>query len=251
MRNHFAAALIFSALVLAPAIAADVPSAEALLQRFADSTGTPAAIAAIHNARMTGSVEITGMGISGKAEIVEEGEKTWTAIDLQGLGRIEQGFDGETAWEKNAIQGTRLIEGEEKSMMKRSSGFSLLTSWKDDYVSAKTVGESISGGKAAWKVEMTPKEGKPETFFFNKESGLLTGMSAVVTTALGDIPAEVLFSDYRRVGAITTAFTMTQKAMSQEIVMKFDRVEWNVPLPKDRFALPDDVRALLNKQQAK
>ena len=78
-------------------------------------------------------------------------------------------------------------------------------------------------GKPAWKVEMTPKEGKPETFFFDRDSGLLVRISAVLSTALGDIATEATMSDFRPVDGILTPFAMTEKAMSQNIVMRFAR----------------------------
>ena len=229
--------------------AADLPSGESLIQRFIERSGGVAAYAKARNAQMSGTVEIEGRNISGKVEMVEEGDKSWTGLELPGIGKIEQGFDGETAWESNPIQGSRLIEGDEKSALKRSSGFALIHSWKDEYSAARTVGEEDFHGKPAWRVEMTPKDGKPETFHFDKESSLLVGMSATVSTPLGDIAADVTLSDYRAVDGIQTPFTMTQGAMGQVIVMHFDRIAYNAAVPKDRFALPPEVKALVAKKK--
>ena len=131
------------------ATAADLPSGEALLQRFVERSGGAAAYAKVKNAEMTGTVEVAGMNINGTVQMVEEGEKSWTAMDIAGIGRIEQGYDGETAWEKNAIQGTRLIEGDEKSALKRESGLALVNNWRDEYSGARTIGEEEIDGKAA------------------------------------------------------------------------------------------------------
>jgi hypothetical protein len=228
---------------------ADLPSAETLLQHYVERSGGADAWAKARNSRTTGTVEIAGRSITGTVEVVEEGVKSLTAIDLAGIGKIEQGFDGETAWERNAIQGARLIDGDEKNALKRSSAFALANSWKDEYSGARTLGEENLDGKPAWKVEMTPKEGKPETFYFDKESSLLVRMSAVVTTPLGDIAADVTLSDYRAVDGIQTPFTMTQGAMGQTIVMHFDKIVYNATLPKDQFALPAEVQALVAKRK--
>jgi hypothetical protein len=37
--------------------------------------------------------------------------------------------------------------------------------------------------------------------------------------------------------------------MSQNIVMKFSRIAYNVAMPKDQFALPDAVKALVAKKK--
>ena len=63
---------------------------------------------------------------------------------------------------------------------------------------------------AAWKVEMTPKTGHVETMYFDKTSGLLVRMATIMTTPLGDIPADMIFSDYRLLNGIQTPFAMTQ-----------------------------------------
>ncbi|HYA17478.1 MAG TPA: hypothetical protein VEF06_08430 [Bryobacteraceae bacterium] len=241
MRTRLAAVFL---VCFSTALAADLPSGESLIQRFIERSGGEEAYSKIHTASLTGTVEVEGQNLRGTIEMAEEGEKSWTAIDLAGIGRTEQAFDGETAWEINPIQGARLIEGEEKSVLKRSSGLALISSWKQDYSSIRTIGEETVHARPAWKVEMTPKEGRPETYLFDKDSGLLVRMSAVVSTPLGDIAAEFELSDYRSLDGIQTPFTMTQGAMGQLIVIHFDRIVYNATLPKDRFAMPAEVAAL-------
>ena len=56
-------------------------------------------------------------------------------------------------------------------------------------------------------------------------------------------------SDFRMVQGILTPFAMTENAMSQTIVMKFSKIVYNVTIPPERFALPAEVKALLDKKQ--
>jgi hypothetical protein len=246
MRTRLVAAIF---LCCSTAFAADLPSGESLMQRFIDRSGGEQAYAKLHSAEMSGVVEVEGRNINGTIEMAEEGEKSWTSIQLPGIGLTEQVYDGETAWEINPIQGARLIEGEEKGVLKRSSSLALVSSWKEDYTSIRTIGEEDLLGKPAWKVEMTPKEGKPETYYFDKESGLLVRMAAVVPTPLGEIAATLEFSDYRSLDGVRTPFTLTQDAMGQSIVLHFDKIVYNAALPRDRFAMPPEVRALRAKKK--
>jgi hypothetical protein len=114
---------------------------------------------------------------------------------------------------------------------------------------ARTVGSEDVEGRPAWRVDMIPKEGKPETFFFDKESGLLVRITTVLGTPVGDIPSETTMGDYRAVDGIQTSFRMTQKAMNQNIVMRFDKIVYNAPIPKGRFDLPAAVKSLLDKRK--
>jgi zinc protease len=239
-----------SAFLVAPLLfAADLPSADKLLQLSLERSGGAQAIAKAKNAVMTGTVEMAGHNITGPVELYQEGSKSYTVIELPGIGKVEEGFDGETAWDMNALQGARIKDGEEKANIERSSKISMLSSWRDYYKQAKTMGSEDVEGKPAWKVEMTPKEGKPEVFYFDKDTMLLVRTTATVTTPLGEIPTDAMMGDYRVVDGIKTPFTLTEKAMSQVIVMKFDKVQYNVPIAADRFDLPPAVKALAAKRK--
>ena len=239
-----------SAFLLAPLLfAADLPSADKLLQLSLERSGGAQALARAKNAVMTGTVEMAGHNITGPVELYQDGSKSYTVIDLPGIGKVEEGFDGETAWEMNALQGARIKDGDEKAAIERSSKISLLGSWHDYYKQGRTVGSEDVEGKPAWKVEMTPKEGKPETFYFDKGTMLLVRTTATIATPLGEIPVDAMMGDYRLVDGIQTPFTLTQKAMSQVIVMKFDKVQYNASIAADRFDLPPAVKALAAKRK--
>jgi hypothetical protein len=232
-------------------LAADLPAGEDLLRTFIERSGGADAYARAKSVQMTGTVEIAGRNIGGKVSMTEEGKKSWTAMELPGIGTIEMGSDGETAWENSALQSPRIIEGDEKAAMDRSSSFSLANSWREQYKTIRTTGEETVDGKPAWKVEMTPKEGNVETIDFDKDSGLLVRMATVMSSPLGEIPTDMTLSDYRLVDGIRTPFLTIQNAMGQSIVMKFDKVVYNAPVAPGRFDLPDGVKALLAKRAPK
>ena len=248
LKHKYAVFAVFTA-AASLLMAADMPSGESLLQRYIDRSGGAEAYAKAKNMAMTGTVEMPAQNISGTVAIFEEGEKSYTSMEFAGIGQIEGGFDGETAWENSALQGPRILQGDEMIEAKRAARLSQITAWHDVYKEARTVGSEDLDGKPAWKVEMTPKEGKPETFFFDRDSGLLVRTSAVHSTPLGDIPAESIMSDFRSIDGILTPFALTEKAMSQTIVMRFRNISYNVSLPKDRFDLPAPVQALASRKK--
>jgi len=231
------------------AAAADLPSGESLLQKYIDRSGGADAYAKAKNMGMSGTVQMPAQNISGSVEIYEEGEKSYTSMDFPGIGKIEEGYDGKYGWQNSVLQGPRLLEGDELTSAKRAAQLSMLTSWRDVYKSAETAGSEDIDGKAAWKVTMTPKDGKPETFYFDKDSGMLVRISAVFSTALGEISTDSSMADFRMVEGILTPFVMTEKAMGQNIVLKFSRIGYNVTIPPGKFDLPDAVKALVAKKK--
>jgi hypothetical protein len=240
---------LFLSLFVSVARPAELPSGESLLQLSLQKSGGVEAFNRARNAVLTGKVEMAGHNIGGPVEIYQENGKSYTAIDLPGIGKVEEGFDGQTAWEMNSLQGARIKEGEERAAVARASRMSVLDTWRDFYTGAKTIGDEDVDGKPAWKVEMAPKEGKPEIFYFDKQSMLLVRTTATITTALGEVPVDTRLGDYRAVDGIQTPFAMTQNALTQTLVMKFDKVQYNAPIPPGRFDLPPAVKAIVQKQK--
>lgn len=229
-------------------VAADLPSGESLIARCIEREGGTQAVERAQSAVMTGSVELVGHNISGPLEIYQQGDKAYTVIELPGIGKIEEGFDGEVAWEANILQGPRIKDGEELEAAKRASRMSVLGAWQEYYKTAVTVSAEDVDGKPAWKVNMTPKHGSVEQFFFDKETGLLVKIMQTLATALGEIPVEMTIGDYRGVDGIQTPFLMTQSAMGQNMRMHIDQVSYNVKIPASRFELPAAVKAIAAKK---
>ncbi len=232
------------------AVADDLPSGESLIKRCIESEGGNNAIEQAQTAVMTGTVELLGHNLSGPLQIFEQGNKSYTVIELPGIGKMEEGFNGEVAWESNVLQGPRVKDGEELEAAKRDSRISLLGDWKTFYRSAETIGAEDVNGKPAWKVKMIPIEGKGvENFFFDRATGLLVKMTQTLPTALGDIPVEMTMGDYREVDGIQTPFLLTQGAMGQNMALHIDKVTYNAKIPESRFDLPPDIKAILAKKK--
>jgi hypothetical protein len=240
-----AVVVVFSAL---PGSGADVPSGSSLMQRFIQVSGGEVAYAKIKSVSMSGDIQMAGRNVGGSVNIVESGQKAYMSLEFAGIGKVEECYDGVNAWESSAISGPRLLEGDEKASIRQTSTIAVIADWRATY-RARTVGSEDVGGKPAWKVEMTPKEGQPETFYFDRESGLLVRVKSVINSAMGNLASDLLMSDYQDVSGIRTPLTMTEQVMSQDIVMHFTSVVYNGPIPAGRFDPPADVAALLQKKR--
>src|SRR5262245_42002184 len=98
------------------AAADDLPKGEAILDKYVEVTGGKAAYAKIHSTTTTGTVEFKAMGLKGKMiEYASEPDKRYTEIELAGVGKIQEGSNGEVAWGLSAMQGPRIKEGDERA----------------------------------------------------------------------------------------------------------------------------------------
>jgi hypothetical protein len=70
---------------------------------------------------------------------------------------------------------------------------------------------------------------------------------ATVSSQMGDVNAEILYDDYRKDGDVLSPHRLVNRAAQQEFIIQIDSVEVNPDLPKDRFDLPPEVQALVDK----
>ncbi len=104
--------------------------------------------------------------------------------------------------------------------------------------------KSSASASKTWKasrrtrLSLTPKSGKPSTEYYDKTSHLLVKQTSTTTSPMGEVPVEVYPSDYKAVDGVMIPFTVTQKVLTQEIVMKMTEIKHNVDVPADAFKRP-------------
>ena len=245
--NTLAIALLLSS---APLFCADeaLPKAETILDHSIEVTGGKAALEKRHNEVMHGTMEFTGRGVKGTMTVYQaEPDKNLAVIEIEGIGKIESGSNGEIAWENSALQGPRIKQGDEKAGSLRDGTFNAPLNWRKLYTKAETTGTETVEGHDCYKVVLTPKEGKPTTEFYDRKSGLLVKTAVTRNTPMGEISAEVIADDYRKEGDVVMPHKMINRAAGQEFLISVEKVEFNVDMPKDRFDLPPEIQGLLKK----
>jgi hypothetical protein len=105
-------------------------------------------------------------------------------------------------------------------------------------------------GKSCHKIVMTPKQGQPETRYYDAETNLLVKVDMTLELPVGTVPLENHLSDYRWVDGILLPYEVRVFVIGQERRMTVESVEHNVDLPEDRFDLPTEIQDLLAKRAA-
>ena len=228
-----------------------LPKAEDILKKHIDALGGKSALNKLHNRVAQGTFQVPAQGIKGAFTTYEAARnKNYTTIDLGGIGQIESGSDGQVHWERTAMTGVRILEGTEKDFALRQSTFNGMLYWTKLYKQAATIGEAKVGEQSCYKLEMTPNEGNPEIWYINKESYLHVRTDLVYQGPMGEIPLQIMFEDNKKVDGLVLPHTVRQSMMGMEQVMTIESVKHNVDMPKERFDLPEDVKALLVKKNA-
>ncbi|HEY2845053.1 MAG TPA: hypothetical protein VGJ09_15430 [Bryobacteraceae bacterium] len=237
----------------AAAFAADpLPSAESVLDRYVQVTGGKQAYAKRKTEIAHGTLEYTSLGIKGSiTRYAAEPDKYYAALEIEGLGKVEMGVSGSVAWENSALLGPRVKTGVERAEAIREGTMNSTANWRKMYSKVENQGIETIDGEECFKVVMTPAEGQPMVGYYQKKSGLQVKMTTVASTQMGDIPVELIASDYKDFGGILEPAKVTQKTGPQEFTITLDSVEANPSIPPAQFELPPDVRKLVSKPEAK
>ena len=89
-----------------------LPPAEQVLEDFVKATGGRKAYEKTHNTQVEGTFEMPAMGIKGKlTSWTAAPNKSYTLIEGEGLGKMEEGCDGTVAWSTSLMTGPQIAEG--------------------------------------------------------------------------------------------------------------------------------------------
>lgn len=222
----------------APAGAAE--TTEGILGKMIDALGGPGALAAIHDATVSSSIELIKMGLSGNMTIYKkEPDKIRMDIEVMGM-TISQGYDGAKAWMTNPQTGaTEEMPEKYAAYFKRQAMGNDSILHPEKYgISYAFKGKEKIDGRDYLVLEQKFSDGHVASLYLDATTYLLYKSKAVTLNQAGyEVPAETFASDYRKVGDTMAAHAMTvleDGAESMKIIVS--GVVYNSGLEDSRFA---------------
>ena len=100
------------------------------------------------------------------------------------------------------------------------------------------VGLTNIGDIAVYVLEGTSPDGPSLRLFFDRESGLLVRLAHFAATAVGSVPMQIDYADYRDVLGIKVPFSWTTTWTTGQATTELSDVQLNVPIDAARFARP-------------
>lgn len=232
----------------------DLPSAESILKTYVNNTGGVEKYRAIKSQQATGTMSVPSQNISGTVSVISEvPNKVAVKVEIEGIGTIESGSNGEIAWENSAIVGPRVVDNKkEAAMIMEQSNMQRIYDPTKFYKSMETVGTEEIDGTKCYKVELTTQQDEKIESYYDADSGLELKNVRTVPSQMGAITLQSYTSDYRDVDGIKTPFKVEQKLDTGMVlqVISMDKIEYNVAVPSDAFAIPEPVQELLDKKAA-
>jgi len=218
---------------------AKLPSAAEIIANYVKAIGGAEPIKKTTSRVSKGSLEITGFGLSGTAEVYEKApNKTATIVNITNFGLVQEGFDGVTAWAQDPQTGLRDKTGVELAAARIDSEFYKPIKINELYPKLVVKGVEKVGDKDTYVVEATPKESSVETWYFDTKTGLLVRQDSEREGPQGKQLVQTYLEGYKSVDGISLPHTIRQVTSAFTVNITITEVKHNVPIDDAKFKKP-------------
>lgn len=222
--------------------AQESPSVDSVLEKYVKASGGKSALEKISSRTIKGKLENSMM--PGGAEwryFAKAPDKQLVEMEIPGLGKTEDAFDGQVAWSKNAV-GIRVKTGDELAKAKRDSQFMRELNFKTIFPNLVAKGSDKVNGEDSNVLEFKAAGDSKETFFFSKSSGLLIRQDSEFSTSQGKVISTAVFSDYRVVDGVNFPHaikgSLNMSGQELEYTLKISEVQHNIKMEDSKFSKP-------------
>ncbi|MGH9440842.1 MAG: c-type cytochrome [Thermoanaerobaculia bacterium] len=213
----------------------DAPSVDSLLEKSVAAVGGKTAIEAVHSRRLQGTFTAAD-GEPHPIEVVQtEAGKYRSSVTVKD-GSFTLVFDGKSGTSAGPSWKNPMMPDEIARIRSRARLFPAF-GLKARFPALAVLGRESVGGREAWRVVGRNAEGERATFWFDAESGLLLRTLEREHTALGDIPEQADYSDYREVGAVRVPFVIRHEAPDRTDTITATEMKQNVDVDEKSFQL--------------
>lgn len=228
--------------------AADSPGGDAqvdaILAKYIEATGGRAALEK-HTSRVL-KASFEGFGMPAPVDwtlYAKAPNKQASEMEISGVGKMLDGFDGQVGWSKNPFTGLRLKEGQELAKQKRDADFHRDLNLKTIYTNLTAKGTVKVDGADAAVLEAKPTADSLERMLFDAKTGLLVRQESEYDMPEGRVLLQILFSDYRAVDGLKypylMRFNMTLPGQpAAEFSIKVKEIKHDETIDDAKFAKP-------------
>jgi tetratricopeptide (TPR) repeat protein len=199
-----------------------MPSVNELIDSYVKAVSggkSLAALAAMTNRIVKGTVDVVGVSRGGTVEIYSKGpNKTLIIMKAHPFGLVKLGFNGSRAWSTGAA----LI----------GSGFSGIRFYnpaelRATYTRITLLGKSKIGFREVYLLELQPPSGAPERLFLDAKTNLPVRVNAA--------NVEIYLDDWREVDGVKIPFTITQRFPARSLKITLKEIQHNIRLDDSLF----------------
>lgn len=216
-------------------------TAKDILGKMIEAQGGAKALQAAKDTTLTGTIELVQFGMNGAITMYQkEPDKVRMDIEVMGMV-ITQAYDGEIGWWVNPQTGAaeQMPDNMAQVMKRQALGNDALLNPEKVGVTYEFKGKEKIGEKEYLVLEQTLADGHktamyidPVTYLTYMTKGTTLGQAGV------EVMAETVFGDYKKVGDLVIAHSMTTSQDGQEFMrMTISKVTFNSNLDDSLFKM--------------
>lgn len=213
---------------------------QAVLDRSLAALGDPKAMDGVNTLRATLSNEIPAMGVTMTGTLLQKRPDLFLMeIDMPGLGKTYQGYDGSVGWAADPMQGYRELEGAELEQMLQSARLDRFSVLHELYPTMERLEDTEIEGRKVHAIRAVTPTGAEETWYYDTITALPLAWDIVIDAGpLGKLPARTVFSDWKAIPGLDLKVPMTSTVSNPafQIVSRVGEITINIDVDTAVFA---------------
>jgi hypothetical protein len=251
VKNSIYALILVMCVVLTPSVYAQPAAsltAQDIVEKAIRALGGRDKILEVTHSLIQGTLDIKSVDIQGTFKIyAARPNKFYAWFDVNSMGVLERGYNGEVYWEKSSASGSRIFTGDELKINALLASFDLLY-YDQLYKELRYKKTSKVNQQPCHEIDLIAEGCNPITMHFSQTTGLPVQQNFIMPNIFQPIRVTNTIVTYKDIEGHKTPSQMVQKVRGMETHRTVQTVELNGQLPKGIFDLPDDIKTLIKEQ---
>jgi len=215
---------------------ASLPQPDAIVGKYVAALGGADALRKVQSRVMTGTM--TAFGHTMPVEIYAQAPDEMASVMKSPRGQSMTVYNGQEGWASMMPRPPHALEGSELDRARLDADFYFPLDIQKIFTSMRERPPQKVGDEEAFVV-LGMRPGKPPVeLFFSKQSGLLLRMVYFTQTALGRLPQQTDYSDYREVDGVKVPYQWTVAQPGGQSTVQVAQVQQNAPISASKFSVP-------------
>ncbi len=219
------------------ATANPLPSAEEIMEKYAQALGGEAAISKIKTRVDRGTLDVQARHMHSTVETYRKAPDKMVTFVHGPRGDSSQGYNGQIGWQERGGEVQELF-GDDLMRAKDAAAFNPSMNLKKHYERLEVKGIERLQEHNAYVVAAPRATGSPDRYYFEARTGLLLRISTQIESPLGAIPQNADYEDYREVSGIKVPFLIRVVRPDTEMIYKWKQIQADVQVDDSRFDRP-------------
>lgn len=214
-----------------------LPTADQILGKYLEAVGGAEALRKITSRVQKGT--LSAMGMQYPIEVYSEAPDKRVSISHPKGGSSVTAFNGQVGW--LSIPGGVHMMTEPEREAARIDAEMYFPVWVRELYKEFEVhaGEAMEGHET-YMVSARGPELPPIQMYFDQQSGLLLRQVRYLFTALGKLPTQIDYADYRETGGVKIPYSWTLSRPNAAFTIKVNDVQQNVAIDEKLFVAPPE-----------